>query len=125
MEEINNRMTAVEIEFSVLKESFAQEKMAFGDAVATAVAACQNKIDIVINDAKREFTKVREESTIAQIEIVEQTRSALVELQQRVGEIEKMGPGHVGGFGNKFKGYLPLDKTVPEKVGNKIENWRG
>ena len=116
MEEINNRMTAVEIEFSVLKESFAQEKMAFGDAVATAVAACQNKIDIVINDAKREFTKVREESTIAQIEIVEQTRSALVELQQRVGEIEKMGPGHGGGFGNKFKGYLLLDKTA-RKIG--------
>ena len=115
VEELAARVTQVELEFTILKESFAQEKMAFGDAVSAAVAQCQNKIDIVINDAQREFSKIREESTVAQIEIVEQTRSALVELQQRAGEIERAGPGHGGGLGSKFKGYLPLEKTIPRQ----------
>ena len=62
---------------------------------------------------------------MAHIEIVEQTRSALVELQQRVQEIEKASPGHGGGAANKFKGYPPWEKTVPEKLGDKVEEWRG
>ena len=125
VEELAARVTQVELDFTILKEGFAQEKMAFGDAVSAAVAQCQNKIDIVINDAQREFSKIREESTVAQIEIVEQTRSALVELQQRVGEIERAGPGHGGGLGSKFKGYLPLEKSFPDKIGDKVEEWRG
>ena len=126
MEQLAARMTQVEIEFTVLKEGFAQDKQAFGDAVSTAVASCQNQIDDIINDAKREFAKVREENTVSQIEIVEQPRSALVELQQRVAEIEKAGLGHGGGGGaSKYKGYLPWEKTVPEKLGDKAEEWRG
>ena len=68
------------------------------------MAAYQTKIDIVINDAKREFAKIREENNVAQIEIVEQTRIALVELQQRVGEIGRAGPGNGGGGGVSLKG---------------------
>ena len=124
VEELGNRITAIELEFTIYKEGFAREKTAFGDAVNAAIAACQNKIDMVINDARREFAKVREENQVVQIEIVEQTRSALVELQQRVTEMEKTGGGHGGGAGGKFKGYLPLDKTVPEKLGDKVEDWR-
>ena len=89
MEDLANRMTQIELEFTILKEGFAQEKVAFGDAVSAAMASCQTKIDIVINDAKREFAKIGEENNVARIEIVEQTRSALVELQHRVGEIER------------------------------------
>ena len=79
VEELNRRVTQVELDFSILKEGFAQEKLAFGDAVQAAIAACQNKIEIVINDARGEFAKVREENQVVQIEIVAQTRSALVE----------------------------------------------
>ena len=86
------------------------------------MASCRIKIDILINDAKREFAKIREENNVAQIEIVEQTRSALMELQHRVGEIERAGPGNGGGGGGKFKGYLPLEKTVPEKLVDRVED---
>ena len=78
-------MTQVELDFSILKEGFAQEKLALGDAVQAAIAACQNKIEIVINDARREFANVREENQVVQIEIVEQTRSVLVGVPNKGG----------------------------------------
>jgi len=55
VEELAARVTQVELDFTILKEGFAQEKIAFGDAVSAAVAQCQTKIDIAINDAQREF----------------------------------------------------------------------
>ena len=117
------RLTQVEVEFAVMKTDFEKEKIAFGDAVGVAVAQCQNKIDSVINDARAEFAKVREENMQAHVTVVEQTRNALAELQQKIMELEGMGPGH-GGGGGKFKGYLPLEKSLPEKLGDKVEEWR-
>ena len=125
MEELAARVMQVELDFTMFKDGFAQERQAFGDAVSAAVVSCQKRIELIINDAQREFAKVREENTVAQIEIVEQTRSALVQLQERVHEIEKAGPGHGGGAANKFKGYLPWEKTAPEKLGDKLAEWRG
>ena len=64
---------------------FEAQKQEFTDAVGTRLAANQNAIDAVVNDARAEFANVHANLQT----LFAQTNTAVEELQRRLTELEK------------------------------------
>ena len=101
---MDQRVEALERKLAAMEEGVAkymqiseEQKEGFADAVQKAMAEIRNELGTTINDARREFTNIREEI----VNVWGQASSAVGELR---GRIQELGSGGVGGGGSKGGG---------------------
>ena len=113
---MDQRVEALERKLAAMEEGVAkymriseEQKEGFADAVQRAMAEIRNELGTTINDARREFTNIREEI----VNVWGQASSAVSVLRERIQYLEAGRAGEGGGVHGAHKGggkggYLPM-----------------
>ena len=116
------RIEALERKLEALEDGVAkymriteEQKEGFSDAVHRCMFLLKAALGMTINDARGEFTKIREEI----VNVWGQASSAVSELRERIQHLEAGRAGEGGGVHGAHKGggkggYLPMKNMTPK-----------
>ena len=120
IETLERKLEAMEEGLAKYMRITEEQKEGFSDAVQRGMSILKAELGMTINDARGEFTKIREEI----VNVWGQASSAVGELRGRIQELEMGGVGEGGSKGGGKGGYLLMKNMVPEVL-SKDEEYRG